>query len=252
MKRSYFNYTGITISYGVTKRLTAEAELGYFINKTRIYELPLSTIKQRGYGLSNGYITAKYGALIKPLKKIELTVGAGFKFPFSTEPLYVDNVRLPIDLQPSTQSYGAMGLLIFSKDFPKISLRLLSLNRFEYNFPGKTDYKYGSSLSNSVFLSKKIVRNLFGIFMVRNEYKMPDMNAVAQEINTGSNVTFLSAQLSYSLLGKWHIAGLFDYPLYKYYIGTQLSPKYSFAFSLTRDLNLNKKVKEPSAAGRNK
>jgi hypothetical protein len=241
LKKSYFNYTGLTLSYGITKRLTAEADLGYFINKTQVYDLAEDNIV-KGYGLSNGNLTFKYGAHIKPQKQIELTFGLGLKFPFSGKPLYVNGSRLVIDLQPSSNAFGLSGHLIFSKDFPGISMRLLSVNKYEYNFANPDHYRFGSSITNSVFLSKKIVKNLFGVLQLRNEYRFMDYTT-RSESSTGGEVMILSAQISYSLFSKWHIAGLFDYPFYKNYNGRQLTSMYSFAFSLTRDLNLNKKSK---------
>ena len=238
LKKSFFNFAGITISYGITKRLTVDADLGYFINKTQVYSEV--DYRPRGYGLSNGNITFKYGAYIKPQKQMELTVGLGFKYPFSEKPLYVDNTRLVIDLQPSSNAFGLSGHLIFSKDFPAVTMRLMTVNKYEYNFASPDHYRFGSSITNSVFVSKKIVNRLFGVLQLRNEFRFKDYTT-KYEGSTGGEVMILSAQISYSLFHKWHIAGLFDYPFYKNYNGRQLTPKYSFAFSLTRDLNLNKK-----------
>ena len=239
LKKSFFNFAGITLSYGITKRLTVDADLGYFINKTQVFKVGDVESRSRGFGLSNGSVTLKYGAYIKPQKQMELTVGAGFKFPFSTKPLYADGTRLVIDLQPSSNAFGVSGHAIFSKDFPAITLRLMSVNKYEYNFSNPDDYRFGSTITNAVFLSKKIVKNLFGVLQVRNEYRFKDYGKTEYEENTGGEVMILSAQVSYSILGKWHIAGLFDYPFYKNENGRQLTSKYSFAFSLTRDLNLN-------------
>jgi hypothetical protein len=239
LKKSYYDFAGITVSYGITKRLTLDADIGYFINKTQVYDVEADNIV-RGYGLSNGSFTFKYGAYIKPQKQIELTFGLGVKYPFSGQPLYVNGTRLAVDLQPSSNAFGLSGHIIFSKDFPKITLRLMSVNKYEYNFANPDHYQFGSSIVNSVFLSKKIVKNLFGVLQVRNEYRFKDYTEEF-EANTGGEVMILSAQISYSLFYKWHIAGLFDYPFLKNYNGRQLTSKYSFAFSLTRDLNLNKK-----------
>jgi hypothetical protein len=238
LKKSFFNFAGLTLSYGITKRLTVDADLGYFINKTQVYEGV--DYRPRGYGLSNGNITFKYGAYIKPAKQMELTVGLGCKFPFSTKPLYVDNTRLVIDLQPSSNAFGLSGHLIFSKDFPAISMRLMTVNKYEYNFANADHYQFGSSITNSIFLSKKIVKNLFGVLQVRNEYRFKDYTTKLEPA-TGGEVMILSAQISYSILCKWHVAGLFDFPFYKNFNGRQLTSKYSFAFSLTRDLDFNKK-----------
>jgi hypothetical protein len=43
-------------------------------------------------------------------------------------------------------------------------------------------------------------------------------------------------------VGKWNFTVSYDIPVYKYYNGKQMTPKYSFAVSLTRDFNLGKKA----------
>ncbi len=83
IRNSFYNFTGITLSYGITKRLTVDADLGYFINKTQVYLINDTINKIKGYGLTNGNVTFKYGAYIKPQKGIELTLGLGVKYPFS-------------------------------------------------------------------------------------------------------------------------------------------------------------------------
>ncbi len=243
LKNSFFNYSGLTLSYGITKRLTVDADIGYFINKTQIFLINDTVQKARGYGLTNGGVTFKYGAFIKPQKGIELTVGLGFKYPFSFNPLFVNGSKIAIDLQPSTNAFGASAHLIFSKDFPAITMRFMTVNKYEYNFTSNKDYRYGSSITNAIFLSKKVVKNLFAVLQLRNEFRFKDYGNGEFAYNTGGELMILSASISYSILHAWHLAGLFDLPVWKNYNGRQLTPKYSFAFSLTRDFNLNKKSK---------
>jgi hypothetical protein len=154
----------------------------------------------------------------------------------------VDNVQLNRDIQPSTNAFGTNGMLFFNIGFPAITLRLFTINRYEYNFPDKVDYKYGNILLNSVFVSKKIMKYFFGILQVRNEYKTRDNYKGTDEVNTGYDILYLSPQLSYSIVGKWNVTLVCDIPVYKNYNGRQLTPKYAFALSLTRDFNLGRKT----------
>lgn len=244
VSNSNFNFVGVAVAYGVTKRLTLELDAGYFINKTQTLKMG-SLIK--GYGMSNGTLTFKYGTIVRPASQLELTTGFGVRFPFTTEPQYVDGIKLNADVQPSTNAIGLSEMIFFNKGFPAIGLRLFSINRYEYNFANKSDYKYGNVLLNSVFVSKKIATYLFAILQIRNEWKTHDQDkgnefGEVEVTNSGYDLVTLSPQLSYSIAGKWNLTAVYDIPLYKYYNGKQMTPAYSFALSLTRDFDLGRKT----------
>lgn len=253
LANSSYNFAGVAIAFGLTKRLTIETDAGYYFDKTQNHNNP-KVPQTKGYGMSNGSVTLKYGALIKPASQVEITAGAGFRYPFGTNPQYINGNQVSRDLQPSTNAFGASAMLFFNKGFPSITLRIFSINRYDYNFGIKndyiqhTDYKYGNILLNSVFVSKKIMKYFFGIIQVRNEWKTNDQDFANindeggnKVINSGFDLVTVSPQLSYSFVGKWNLTVLCDIPVYKYYNGKQMTPKYSFAISLTRDFNLGKK-----------
>ena len=239
LKRAYYNFAGLALAYGITKRLTIETDWGYFFNKTQVFNA--IDYVEKGYGFSNGGVTLKYGAFIRPARQIELTVGAGFRYPFTTKPQTIDGVQLSRDVQPSTNAFAASGLLFFNKGFPAITLRVFTINRYDYNFEGAQNYQYGSILLNSIFVSKKIVKYFFGILQVRSEWKTNDKDKGNDVVNSGYYLLTLSPQLSYSIAGKWNLTFVFDLPMYKNYNGKQMTPRYSMALSLTRDINLAKK-----------
>ena len=250
LRSSDYNFTGLSIGYGITKRLTLETDLGYFINKTQVFNT--IDFQEKGFGLANGGVTLKYGAFVKPAKQIEITVGAGIRYPFSTKPQEINGVQLSRDVQPSTNAYAVSGMLFFNKGFPSITLRIFSLNRYDHNFEDPLHYKYGDILINSVFVSKQIVKYFLGIVQIRSEYRRPDEDTHDVRVNTGNHLLLIVPQLSYSIAGKWNLSVLCDIPVYKNYTGKQLTPTYSFAVSLTRDLDLSrspKAIKEIKPAG---
>jgi hypothetical protein len=185
----------------------------------------------------------KYGLWVNPSQNIEMNAGAGFKFPFSLKSQYIDNVRLPRDIQPSTAAFGFTSQLFFSKGFPTISLRLFTLNKYEIYGSNIDKYRYGNLLMNSVYVSKKIAKNFYGVLQARSDYRLHDHDSRGLVENSGSVVVFITPHLSYSIVGKWHVDILADIPVCKNYDGKQITPKYSFAVSLTRDFNLNRKKK---------
>lgn len=243
LKSSNYNFGGFAFGYGITKRLTAEVAFGYFFNKTQDFNYV--DYQEKGYGLSNGAVTFKYGAYVKPAKQLELTLGLGFLYPFSKTPQSVDGVQLSRDVQPSTNSFALTGLLFFNKGFEAVSMRLFSINRYDYNFQDQSGYQYGGVLMNSIFVSRKIIPYFFGILQLRSEYRWQDQENNVDRPNTGNFLLILSPQLTYSIVKKWNLSVLCDIPIYKNYNGKQLTPNYSVAVALTRDINLAKKAKEP-------
>lgn len=241
LNSSNYNFSGLAIGYGISKRLTIETDLGYFFNKTQDFKI--IDYSEKGYGLSTGGLTFKYGAFVEPAKQFELTFGAGVRFPLSPDPLVVDGVQLSRDVQPSTNAFAVSGMLFLSKGLPSAKMRLFSINRYDHNFEDKLGYKYSDILINSVFVSRQIVKYFLGIVQLRSEYKWHDTDKGEIRPNTGNFLLILSPQLNYAIAGKWNVSVLTDIPVYKNYKGKQLTPKYSFAVGLTRDFNLAKKPK---------
>ncbi|MCX6287868.1 MAG: hypothetical protein NTY96_12200 [Bacteroidetes bacterium] len=239
LRFSYYNFAGLAFGYGVTKRLTVEVDFGYFLNKTQ--EFKYIDFKETGYGLTNGGVGVKYGIYIKPSRQIEFTAGAGFRYPFTTKPQELDGVQLSRDVQPSTNAFAVNIMLFFNKGWPSVGIRLFTLNRFEYNFADKLKYQYGSVLLNSVFFSKKIIPYFFAILQVRGEWRSHDNDDGVIRENSGNYLLIVSPQLSYSVAGKWNVSVLYDFPVYKSYNGKQLTPRYSFAVSISHDFDLNRK-----------
>lgn len=244
LRFSYYNFAGLALGYGITKRLTVEVDFGYFFNKTQ--EFKYIDFKETGYGFTDGGVGAKYGIYIKPSRQIEFTAGAGFRYPFTTNPQEIDGVQLSRDVQPSTNAFAVNCMLFFNKGWPSVGIRLFTFNRFEYNFPDKSKYQYGSVLLNSVFFSKKIIPYFFAIFQVRGEWRAHDNDDGAIRENSGNYLLILSPQLSYSIAGKWNVSALYDFPVYKNYNGQQLTPRYSFAVSVSHDFDLNRKKPKPN------
>jgi hypothetical protein len=101
--KAWFNYLNLQMIYGITSRLSVQTELGYFINKTENYSKEGWT-QSRGYGLGDLTVTMKYLAYRNYKKRISLIPSVGVKFPVGVFDQEVDNVKLPITVQPSSGS----------------------------------------------------------------------------------------------------------------------------------------------------
>ena len=236
-ENAHYDFGGLTLEYGLSHKLTLQADAGYFFNKEVNFSNPVLT-DHNGRGLSNGNLMLKYGLFVDPVKLVEITIGAGLKYPFSRKPSTAANgTLLQLDARPTTNAFGFAGTLLLSKEFSPITMRTFMFNRFEYNGFNINDYQTGKLLTTSVFISKKIIKRLFGILQLRNEIHGKDLQNGKKETNTGYHLMVLTPQISYSIAGLWNLSLLYDVPVYKDYQGKQLTPQYSFAVSLTRDFS---------------
>ncbi|MDD2411398.1 MAG: hypothetical protein RBS19_03440 [Bacteroidales bacterium] len=155
LNHAFFNYAGWLAGYGISDKLTIETEGGYFINKTQSYKF--NDERLTGFGLSNAVISLKPRFYINRGKRIEISGALGVNIPFSREMQIVNHVTLPIDLQPSTGSYGLVFQSFFVKEDSFNANRFFLTNRIEKYFENKENYLFGTSYSTSFYFSKHYV-----------------------------------------------------------------------------------------------
>lgn len=233
LKESEYNYLGNIISYGITKKITAEAEIGYYLQKKQVLNDEPPVVLS-GNGINNAALSIKYPVFKNIIKNYEWSLGAGVKIPFQKTPIKKDNVTLPVDMQPSTLSYGNIFQSFLYKGIKGDSIKLYFMNRMEINYENSMFYKYGNTLSTSFFVSVPVYKSLTGIIQMRHEYKEMNENYDKKLVNTGGHITFISPQLSYSFKNKWNASILAELPVWRHYNGTQLGNKYSLSINLSR------------------
>jgi len=231
-----YNYFGSIITYGLFKKLNLETELGYYLDRTQNYNFkPVFTLK--GTGLSDAVISLKYNYFKDLEKEFEFTGAVGVKIPFKREPQKVDNVVLPIDVQTSSMAYGVVIQSFLYKGSIKKGMNYFLLNRFESNFESIQKYKFGQSFISSLFVTKSLNLHWTIIMQIRDEWRNRDTRNGKKVNSSGGNVVFISPQLNYEVKQKWNISMLFDYPLYKYYNGTQLTSSYAITLFISKNAN---------------
>lgn len=236
VKNANFNYAGILLSYGLLNKLTLEAELGYYINKSQTYNID-PPYTNTGYGFSNGVFSVKYNLINKTEKPFEWTAGLGAKFPFTTQYQIVNNVELPRDVQPSTHAFGIVAQSFLYKGFSEKGLRLFFINRYEANYPDQQRFKFGNSFLSSFFISKRIKQSNWAVIVqARHEFRAKDVRDAGTYVNSsGGNLIFIAPQINYTIAKKWNISLLADLPVYRNYNGIQLGNKFAFALYLSKD-----------------
>lgn len=232
---SGYDFIGKVISYGLFKRLSAEVELGYYIDKFQESDV---LGKFTTHGFTNSVVTLKY-AVLKTKQDMELTIGAGAKVPLSRK-VFRDEygVSYPQEIQPSTGAYGMVGQLFFYKGFREQKWRLVVLNRYERNGYNEADYRFGDAIFSSVFLGWTFAKNLSATVQLRNEYRWEDWQSDTRYRVTGGEILYFSPQLSYTIMPRFTLSIMGDVPVYRNYNGVQMGPKYAFGISLVKDFCL--------------
>lgn len=244
IKNANYNYVGSIIGYGLADKVTLETELGYFFNKTQNYNL-VPAYSLSGSGFSTGILSLKYGFLKNISKRFFISSSLGAKIPFSTEPISRDGVELPVEVQPTIGAFGTVVQLFMVKENPISGIRYFLTGRMEINAPNKQDYKLGTSVFTSFFISKHLMFSwLKGdwttILQLRNEIRTKDKTINGWKESSGSTIFYFSPQINYTVNERWNISAMIDLPVYQYFNGTQLATRYGISLNLARDFNLSK------------
>lgn len=217
------DFFGALFSYGISDRLTLEAEFGAFANKTQDF----IDQKYSSEGLSHLNIIGKYNVFSDKESELELTLGGGAKMPLNRS-----SDTLPLHVQPSQRAFGAISHVFLHKGFKRQGLHLYLVNRGEFLFENDRDYQYGAAIFTSLFVSKTITDDLSAILEVRNEYKRKDKSLGVTNDDSGNCNVVISPQIGLSIAGIYASAA-FDYPVYKYYYGHQIVNNFAFSINLS-------------------
>jgi len=232
---SGYDFIGEVLSYGLIKKLTVEAELGYYIYKYQASEV---LDKFTTHGFSNATVSLKY-AVLKTEKNMELTLSAGSKFPISRK-VFRDEygVPYPQEIQPSTGAFGFVAQLFFFKGFQEKKWRLVVHGRYELNGYNSEDYRFGDAIYTSVFVGRSFAKNWSATLQFRNEYRWEDWQGDTRYLVTGGDILYVSPQLSYTFKPRLTLSIMGDIPIFRNYNGVQLGPKYAFGISVVKDFCL--------------
>lgn len=238
---SNYDFAGLALSYALTNRLTLEHETGYYLKKEiRFINPELDALVKYGYGLSNGILSFRYQLAGGKPGLTRISAGAGVKYPYSTKLFSIENVDLPIELQPSTGAFGLMGQVFFTRDVLK-NYKLTLGHRSEFNFRNKHEYLYGSMHTTTLAIAGRLYKKVFGQLTLRNEHKLTDKTPTGAKLaSQGGNTLICSPKLGYQFPAGFHLSVFADLPVYKYYFGEQLSMQYALGISLAKSMSLKK------------
>lgn len=245
VENSFFDYTGINIAYGLAKKISIEAEGGYFISKTQNFINPSDskTMPKIGKGISDFYLMSKYGLYKNDGNELELTVGEGIKLPTGNRFENDRNNKFYRDVRPGSGAYSFVGTFFIYKGFAGKKIKLFLTGRTEINGRDDEGYKFGNMHILSFFSNYNASRFMNLIIQFREEIKSRDkdprkFNGVVDV--SGSNRIFFVPQVSFTIKRKWFFGALYELPVYQFYNGKQMATTYGFALTLSREFQLKK------------
>ncbi|MBI9034000.1 MAG: transporter [Bacteroidales bacterium] len=238
-KNSGFQFSSLNLSYGITPRLTVKAEMGYFFAKSQTFYY--ADYSRKSYGLADAELGLKYTAYRS--KKGDFMVAGAFnlKIPVGEFDRKFDNVRLPIDIQPSSGSFRYHLGVLFYKSFSNNKWALYSYYAAEFaqriQSERISDYKYGNFYISSYAVNYKISKKLSTSLQIRGELREKAVDKGLISESTGGYVFFVAPELSYSILKDWTASTNVNVPFYKNMNGTQLTNKFAFGVSIKKNIH---------------
>lgn len=244
LKSANYNYSQLFFAYGISEKWNLETDFGYFLNKTQRYIL--QNAEMSGHGLSNLNLYLKRQIYFNPDSRFEIATSLGGKAPLSNKPKEQGGVVLPIDLQPSTQSFGVVWQNYFVKENSFTAWRFFLHTRIEHNFVNPNNYLFGTAFSCSGIVSKHFtigegrLNDLTAIFQIRDEYKLPNYRNNNKVEASGSHVVFVVPQINLTSEKNYNFSLMIELPVYKYYNKIQFTNNYGISFYISRDIRLKK------------
>lgn len=239
--KMFYNFASIDMAYALSYRLSIHGQVGYFINKTKLYNVE-GWNDMTGHGLGDAELNLKYSVIRNVIKKIELTPSIGVKLPIGVFDQEVEDVKLPISLQPSSGSLKYNASVFMSKRFKKYSISFKAFAEYANRIKSQNfDYKYGNLYVLSVYGSYIITRKLNTIVQLQYENRDKAMRENSQIVeSSGGQVLYLIPQLNYTIIQDLAVSLNAFIPVYRYMNGIQIANKYSVSLRITKSFNFNK------------
>ncbi|MCB2205127.1 hypothetical protein KQI65_10290 [bacterium] len=216
------HYLDLAFAYGIHARVTAVANLGFFPRKSQRF--PDYTIT--GSGVSHVFLGGRYLLYRDEADGWDWNAGAGLRIPLSAA-----STNLPQHIDPST---GALGVSLRSHLTGSLSedvLYLLFGQSFDISATNSAEYRYGPVLRSSIAFLCRVTEPLAVIAEIRIEHRWQDHFYDGPIDDSGMSTLVFSPQCAVRI-GPLLFSPFFDYPLYRYYHGTQLANDMQAGFHL--------------------
>ncbi len=243
---SSFSFWFLSSSYGITKNLSLNSDIGYFFDKSQELTINSSPLKIASSGFGDFGLSLRYNN-IDDENNTQWNLFVGSKLPVGAFEEEIDGVLIPLSLQPSSGAFRYNVGGFYGKYFPRTGFGLSTSLIFESSLWIKKEYiiyKYGNYMQyivNGSYLWRKF---LF-ISSLKMDYRFKDLrdNDLIVESSGGFALIF-SPRIQYQVIPNWELLFQFEQPLYRYVNGFQIVNKMSFFAGVMFNLNLCKKNEE--------
>ena len=244
LKNTSFDYFGISIGYGITNKLSVEAQGGYFGNKTQNFVDGAWLV---GNGLSDWEVNLKYNFYNSSDSTWSMTISPGCKLPLGNYKDYTpQGVKLSRDVQSGTGAF-ASNIEYACKIRIKKKFNIVGAVEYEYNAINPEQYQYGDKLTITLSTKLKVYKKLSLVAMLKNENTSNDYFYDQEIAASGYSKITLIPALSYDFKSDWSFTIIPEIPVYQRFNNIQFAQQYTVSCALSKDMNLKKLTHHSSA-----
>src|SRR3989304_542585 len=245
------DYLYMRLAYGVTKDFTMSVESGYFLKKLQI-GINGDTAQSKGIG--DLLLFPRYDVYnhTDEKKRVELTVGMGWKIPLGT---YKDSMitfrdtanninyytTSPPTIQPTNGSHDFIFYAFFFRGFPLHNFRLFANGLYVKKGWNPLGEKFGDYASVGIFAGKTFFKKFGLTLQMKGEMvgkmksaKYVDLLAFynVDTASTGGRKVFFVPQISFSHK-SFTVYALSEFPIYQYMHKQQIASQHHFTLGIS-------------------
>ena len=242
-----FNFSNLSLTYGLTDKFNLITDIGYFFNKTQNFVN--DDYSRYAQGLGDLNIGFSYNSYQTEDRQFSISQTFRITLPIGEFNQVYDGIELPIDLQPSSGNYKYNLGIMLANRFGNSGFSLYSINSIEmaqFIETSTSEYKYGNLYNLSLIGAYQIIDELTSWLQIRCEIRDKALIATKSQPDiytylnaTGTLNLFISPQLSYTIADSWTISSQFNYPIYINVNGEQLTNKYFIQGGISKSFNLS-------------
>ncbi|MFA6949523.1 MAG: hypothetical protein WCQ70_02450 [Lentimicrobiaceae bacterium] len=229
--KSDFNYMEFSLGYNITNKWSVKAQTGYFLNKSEYYR-DFGNFK--AYGLGDMMVMVNY-QLFKSANSGLLVFSTGVVLPIGIFDQETDNVKLPVNVQPSSGSTKGTFSMYYQKSFSVRSYyySLISLEVSDEINSENFQYHYGNVYLITGGINYKARQTVNLSLSVRADIRGKSYRDDHIKVeSSGSRIVYLNPGVNWQALKR---TGLFIgafVPVYRYMNGIQAGNTIGFQAGL--------------------
>ena len=237
--KTSYDFMNIGIGYGVTRKITLQTQLGYYIQKSEDFDNPMLPDASIS-GLGDMSVSLSYCVFRDIKKGIEFTPFASIKIPVGKFDSENAGVKLPLSMQTSSGSFKySLGFSFYSNLSEKFYLTLYGLYEYSQRIVSTNfDYQYGGLFYSNVAAYYKIHKVVSMGMQMGYEFQGRAKSENCVLIGTSYHMIKAIPQVLCRLSSKWQLMLIAEMPLWRYVEEIQMSNKFVIQSRLVYNINI--------------